>query len=36
MDATFRQRLEAVATDIESLLDRLLGAEPLAEERARP
>jgi len=36
MDATFRQRLEAVATDIESLLDRLLGAEPLAEERTRP
>ena len=36
MDATFRQRLESVATDIESLLDRLLGAEPLAEERARP
>ena len=34
--ATFRQRLEAVATDIESLLDRLLGAQPLAEERARP
>ena len=33
---TFRQRLEAVATDIESLLDRLLGAQPLAEERARP
>jgi len=36
MDATFRQRLESVATDIESLLDRLLGAQPLAEERARP
>ena len=34
--ATFRQRLEAVATDIEGLLDRLLGAQPLAEERARP
>ena len=34
--AAFRQRLEAVATDIESLLDRLLCAEPLAEERARP
>jgi farnesyl diphosphate synthase len=34
--ATFRQRLEAVATDIESLLDRLLGAQPLAEERVRP
>jgi len=36
MDATFRQRLESVATDIERLLDRLLGAQPLAEERARP
>jgi farnesyl diphosphate synthase len=34
--ATFRQQLEAVATDIENLLDRLLGAQPLAEERARP
>ena len=34
--ATFRQRLEAVATDIEGLLDRLLGAQPLPEERARP
>ena len=34
--ATFRQRLEAVAADTESLLDRLLGAQPLAEERARP
>jgi farnesyl diphosphate synthase len=36
MDATFRQRLEAVATDIERLLEQLLGADPLAEERARP
>src|SRR5262245_53157236 len=36
MDATFRQRLESVATDIERLLAQLLGAEPLAEERARP
>jgi farnesyl diphosphate synthase len=38
MDAglKFRQRLEGVATDIESLLDRLLGPQPLAEERARP
>ena len=36
MDATFRQRLEAVATDIERLLELLLGADPLAEERARP
>jgi farnesyl diphosphate synthase len=34
--ATFRQRLEGVAADIESLLDRLLAAEPLPEERARP
>ena len=36
MDATFRQRLESVATDIENLLEQLLGADPLAEERARP
>ncbi len=34
--AAFRQRLDEVAADIESLLDRLLGAAPLAEERARP
>src|SRR5687768_4645162 len=34
--ATFRQRLDAVATDIESLLDRLLSLDMLAEERARP
>jgi farnesyl diphosphate synthase len=34
--ATFRQRLDAVATDMESLLDRLLSPEMLAEERARP
>ena len=32
----FRQRLDEVAADIESLLERLLGATPLAEERARP
>jgi farnesyl diphosphate synthase len=34
--AAFRQRLDQVAADIESLLDRLLGATPLANERARP
>jgi farnesyl diphosphate synthase len=34
--ATFRQRLDAVATDTEALLDRLLGPTPLPEERARP
>jgi len=34
--AVFRQRLDGVAADIESLLDRLLGATPLADERARP
>jgi farnesyl diphosphate synthase len=34
--AAFRQRLDQVAADIESLLDRLLGAAPLADERARP
>jgi farnesyl diphosphate synthase len=34
--AAFRQRLDEVAADIENLLDRLLGAAPLAEERARP
>jgi farnesyl diphosphate synthase len=34
--ATFRQRLDAVANDIESLLERLLGNDTLAEELARP
>ena len=34
--ATFRQRLDGVAADIERLLDRLLDDAPLAEERARP
>jgi farnesyl diphosphate synthase len=34
--AVFRQRLDQVAADIEGLLDRLLGATPLAHERARP
>src|SRR4051812_30926911 len=34
--ATFRQRLDPVAADIERLLERLLDAAPLAEERARP
>ena len=34
--ATFRQRLDGVAADIERLLDRLLAAAPLADERARP
>jgi farnesyl diphosphate synthase len=34
--ARFRQRLDGVATDIESLLDRLLGPATLADERARP
>src|SRR5690242_15402299 len=34
--ADFRQRLDGVAADIESLLDRLLGPAPLAEELARP
>jgi farnesyl diphosphate synthase len=34
--ATFRQRLDAVANDIESLLERLLGDDTLAEELARP
>jgi farnesyl diphosphate synthase len=32
----FRQRLDQVAADTEHLLDRLLGAAPLAGERARP
>ena len=34
--ATFRQRLDGVAADIERLLERLLDAVPLADERARP
>src|ERR1051326_1640649 len=34
--ATFRQRLDGVAADTERLLERLLGATPLSEERARP
>jgi len=34
--ATFRQRLDGVAADIERLLERLLDAAPLADERARP
>jgi farnesyl diphosphate synthase len=32
----FKQRLDQVAADTEVLLDRLLAAEPLAGERARP
>src|SRR5436190_1058778 len=34
--ATFRQRLEVVAADVERLLERLLEITPLGEERARP
>jgi farnesyl diphosphate synthase len=34
--ATFRQRLEGVAADIERLLGELLGDTPLSDERARP
>jgi len=34
--AAFRQRLDGVAADIERLLERLLDAAPLADERARP
>jgi farnesyl diphosphate synthase len=34
--ATFRQRLDGVAADTERLLERLLGATPLPQERARP
>jgi len=34
--ATFRQRLDRVAADIERLLERLLDTVPLADERARP
>jgi farnesyl diphosphate synthase len=33
---TFRQRLDGVAADIERLLEQLLDAAPLADERARP
>lgn len=35
-DAGFPERLDAVATDTETLLDRLLGSEPVAGERTRP
>src|SRR5436305_1412212 len=34
--ATFRQRLDGVAADTERLLERLLDATPLTDERARP
>ena len=34
--AQFRQRLDDVAADIETLLDRLLGPAALADERTRP
>ena len=34
--ATFRQRLDGVAADIERVLERLLDDAPLAEERDRP
>src|SRR2546423_920085 len=34
--ATFRQRLDGVAADTERLLERLLTATPLPDERARP
>src|SRR5437764_9833049 len=34
--ATFRQRLEGVAADIEQLLGELLGDTPLRDERTRP
>ncbi len=34
--ATFRQRLEGVAADIERLLAELLSGTPLSDERARP
>lgn len=36
IDATFAQRLDAVAAETETLLDRLLGPEVLAGERVRP
>lgn len=35
-DGLFQQRLEGVAADIEILLDRLLGPDPIEGERARP
>ena len=35
-DGEFRRRLEAVASDIEALLERLLGPEPAPGERSRP
>jgi farnesyl diphosphate synthase len=35
-DPSFLQRLDAVAADVESVLDRLLGAAPVEGERARP
>jgi farnesyl diphosphate synthase len=35
-DARFQQRLSEVARETRSLLDRLLGAIPMEEERARP
>jgi farnesyl diphosphate synthase len=35
-DAGFPERLDSVAADMETLLDRLLGGEPLAGERTRP
>jgi farnesyl diphosphate synthase len=34
--ALFQQRLDRVASDMENLLDRLLGAQPVEGERARP
>src|SRR5204863_4975169 len=34
--AMFRQRLDGVAADTERLLERLLDATPLTDERARP
>src|SRR4029077_12473195 len=33
---TFRQRLDGIAADTERLLERLLAAAPLSDERARP
>ena len=34
--AIFQERLDRVASDMEDLLDRLLAADPLQDERARP
>lgn len=34
--AIFQERLDRVASDMEGLLDRLLAADPLQDERARP